>query len=410
MAYLDLQTDFITEQTLEQLARRTNINFLSPGAKVRLILDIVNDKLGAQAQQFDFNTGQAFIRNADGILLDFIGEIFGVSREVSKKSQISKEESNFYFYTLENSFGDINLNEDIIIPAGTVRFYNTEDTSAQQVTYVNTSQIVLPAGQQRVYFSAESEGFGAEFNVGANSLTFHNFKGYADSINRSLLVTNSSAITYGDDEESDENYRFRIQQQAIAGEAANFSAIRLALLAIPGVSDTVRIKYPRGIGTSDWLIKAVTPDVPQRLLDICQEAINQTQAEGAENIAKPPVTIGIQLLFAITYASQLEDNIKNQIKAEIRKNLINYINGLGIGEKLIVDQLKKIILNSDARIESIGEEGSNSDFERINIYKRSAVSNSVVRRTIIDTYRTRANERVIIEPTITAPILISDNN
>lgn len=410
MAYLDLQTDFITEQTLEQLAQRTNITFLSPGAKVRMILDIVNDKLGIQAEQFDFNTGQAFIRNADGILLDFIGEIFGVSRYVSKKSVITKEEKNFFFYTLENSFGDINLGQDIIIPVGAVKLYNSDDVNAERVTYVNTKQIVLPAGEQRVYFDAESEGFGSEFNVGANTLTFHNYKGYADSINRSLLVGNSAAITYGDDEETDENYRFRIQQQAIAGEAANFSAIRLALLSIPGVSDTVRIRYPRGIGTADWLIKAVTPDTPQRLLDICQEAINNTQAEGMENLSKAPVIIGLQLSFPITYTSQLDDNIKNQIKVEVRKNIINYVNNLGIGEKLVLDQVKKVILNSDSRIESIGPEGSQADFERANIYKRSAVSESVVRRTILDGYKTRANERVIIEPSIASPIIITDNN
>lgn len=410
MAYLDLQTDFITEQTLEQLAQRTNINFLSPGSKVRLTLDIINDKLGIQADQFDINTGQSFIRNASGVLLDFIGEIFGVPRYVSRKSEISKEEKNFYFYTLENNFGDINLNQDVIIPAGTVRIYNTDDSTIQKITYINTTQIVLPAGEQRVYFSAESEGFGAEYNAGANSLSRHNFKGYADSVNQSLLVTNSAAITYGENEESDENYRFRIQQQAIAGEAANFSAIRLALLGTPGISDVVRIKYPRGIGTADWLIKAVTPDVPQRLIDIAQEAISETQAEGLENLAKSPVIIGLQLIFSLTYRTQLEDNIKTQIKAEVRKNIINYVNNLGIGEKLIIDQLKKIILNSDNRIESIGAEDTSADFSKINIYKRSPVSESVVRRTILDTYRTKPNERVIIEPSIASPIVITDNN
>lgn len=410
MAYLDLQTDFITEETLQQLAQRTNINFLSPGAKVRLTLDIINDKLGVQAQQFDVNTGQSFIRNANGLLLDFIGEIFGVGRNISKKSEISKEEKNFFFYTLENNFGDINLNEDVIIPSGTVRIYNSDDSSVQKITYVNTTQIVLPAGEKRVYFSAESEGFGADYNVGANSLVRHNFKGYADSVNQSLLVSNSAAITYGEDEETDENYRFRIQQQAIAGEKANFSAIRLALLGTPGVSDVVRIKYPRGIGTTDWLIKAVTPDVPQRLIDIAQSAIDDTQAEGLENLAKSPVIIGLQLIFSISYRTQLEDNIKTQIKAEMRKNIVSYVNNLGIGEKLVIDQLKKIILNSDSRIESIGSEDTSADFNKINIYKRSPVSESVVRRTILDTYRTKANERVIIEPSIASPIVITDNN
>jgi uncharacterized phage protein gp47/JayE len=410
MAFLDLDTNFITQKTLEELAQRTNVTYLSPGAKVRLILDIVNDKLGQQANQFDLNTGRAFIRNADGALLDYVGEIFGTQRELSQKSEISSEEKNFYFYTLESDFGSINLGQDIIIPAGGVRIFNSSRNDVKQVVYINTEDIILTGSESRVYFSAEAEGLGADYNIGSNTLTQHDFRGYADALNRSLLVSNDSAITYGESEESDENYRFRIQQQAISGEAANFSAIRLAILAVPGVSDVVRIRYPRGIGTADWLIKAVTPEVPGRLISTCQSAISEVEGSGLENLAKAPVTIGTQLIFALTYRTQLEENVKTQIKTEVRKNLINYINNLGIGERLVIDQLKRIILNADNRIESIGEEGSSADFSKINIFKRSAISDSVVRRTIIDTYRTKSNERVIVEPTISAPIVITDNN
>ena len=410
MAYLDLNKDFITEQTLEQLAQKSNISFLSPGAKIRLILDIVNEKLSLQADQFDLNTGKSFIRNANGVLLDFIGELFGVQRVKAQKAEVSKEEKNFYFYTFEQTFGDINIGQDIVIPAGSVRVYNTEDNSSEVITYVNTEQIILPAGERIAYFSAESEGLGANFNVGANSLVFHNFKGYADSTNRSLLVSNTASITYAEDEETDENFRFRIQQQTLAGEAANFSAIRLALLSVPGVSDVFRIRYPRGIGTTDWLIKAVTPVVPQRLIDTCQAAIESTQAEGMENLAKAPVIIGLELRFSITYRNRLENSVKDQIKIDIRKNITSYVNNLAIGEKLVIDQIKKNILNSDNRIESIGSEDTGLDFEKINIYKRSAISNSVVRRSIISDYRTKNNERVIIEPDLETPIVITDNN
>lgn len=410
MAYLDLDKNFITEQTLEELAQKTNISFLSPGAKVRLILDIVNEKLSLQANQFDVNTGKSFIRNAEGVLLDFIGELFGVQRIKSQKAEVSREEKNFYFYTLEESFGDLNIGEDIVIPPGSVKIYNTEEENIEVISYVNTEEIRLPADQRIVYFSAESEGLGGNFNVGANSLVFHNFKGYADSLNRSLLVSNEASITYAEDEESDENFRFRIQQQTLAGEAANFSAIRLALLSIPGVSDVFRVRYPRGIGTTDWLIKAVTPIVPQRLIDTCQAAIDNTQAEGMENLAKPPVLIGLELRFSITYRSRLEDFVKDQIKNDLRKNIITYVNSLAIGEKLVLDQIKKIILNSDNRIESIGSEDTDTDFNAINIYKRFSTSNSVVRRSLVGDYKTRNNERVVVEPNLEAPILITDNN
>jgi uncharacterized phage protein gp47/JayE len=410
MGYLDLTTTFIDEESLQQLAEYSNVNFLSPGAKARILLDIVNDKLSIQARQFDLNTGKAFIRNADGILLDYIGEIFGLQRRVPVRSQVTAAENNFYLYTLEADFGSINLGADINIPRGALRVYNTEDRDAETITYVNTEDVFLPAGETRVYFSAEALDTGSNANVGANSLVFHNYNGYADSINRSLLVSNGSSITYGEEEESDENYRFRIQQQAISGEAANFSALRLALLSIPGVSDVLRIRYPRGIGTSDWLIKAVTPEVPQSLIDTCQTVIDETQAEGTENLAKAPVTIGMELGFSVTYRSVLDDNSKTQIKNEIIRNITNYVNNLAIGEKPIIDQIKKTILNTDNRIESLGDPDSSADFRRVNIYKRSATSDSVVRRAIIGDYNTKSNERVIVEPSVATPIAITDNN
>jgi hypothetical protein len=76
----------------------------------------------------------------------------------------------------------------------------------------------------------------------------------------------------------------------------------------------------------------------------------------------------------------------------------------------VIDQVKKIILNSDSRIESLGDENSVSDFNKVNLYKRSDASDSVVRRTLVDTYRTKPNERVIVETSIASPIVITDNN
>jgi len=410
MALLDLNVDFITEQTIQSLADNTNITHLSPGSKARLLLDIINDKLGIQANQFDANTGKAFIRNASGLLLDFIGEIYGVPRQLKTKPRISKEERNFYLYTFQNNFGEINNSEPINIPAGNIAIYNTDNPDEKQIVYTNTENITLPALENIVYFSAAAQGMGTDYNIGSNTMTYHDFTNYADSINQTLLVNNDASVVAALDDESDDNYRFRIQQQTLAGEAANYTAIRLNLLSVAGISDAVRMQYPRGIGTSDWLIKSVTPEVPQRLLDIAQQAIDDKAADGMENLAKAPVTIGVQLVFSITYRSLLEDSVKNLIKNNVRTQLISYINNLDIGESLVIDQLVKIVLNADDRILSMGVTSSSANFERINIYKRSALSNSKVRRTIIKDYVALANERVIVEPTIIDPVIISDNN
>jgi len=410
MAYLDLTTEFITEETLRFLEENTNITYLSTGSKARLILDIINNKLGEQAAQFDENVGQAFIRNANGVLLDYIGEIFGVERKLRKKAEVSSEERNFYFYTLENSFGDINAGQAFTIPVGGVEVYNTTSNDETQISYVNSEEIYFSPTERVVYFSAVSSGYGSDYNVGSNSLQYHDFNGYADSVNRTLQVNNSAAIVYAEDDETDTNYRFRIQQQTIGSEAGNTSSIRLNILSIAGVSDVVRIPYLRGIGTVDWLIKGLSPEVPERLISLCQSAIDEKQSSGMENYARAPITIGAQFIFSVTYRSRLEDSTKDQIKTTIRKNVISYVNNLDIGENLVIDQVLKVILNSDDRILSVGDVNSTSNFERINLYKRSNLSTSKIRTSIFKDYNTKQDERVIIEPTLIDPIVISDNN
>jgi len=409
MALLNLNTELITEKTLRELSDNTNITYLSPGSKARLLLDIINDKLGIQADQFDKNLGQAFIRNASGTLLDYIGEIFGVQRELKQKAEVLKEEGNFYFYTLKNNFGAINNSEDIYIRPRQVEIYDTIEDGKRRVVYVNTETIVLKADKNKVFFSAEAKETGENSNVGSGTMIYHNFKNYADILNQTLLVNNAVSVTYGKNDESDDNYRFRIQQQTIAGEAGNYSAIRLALLSVAGIADVVRVKYPRGVGTSDWLIRSVTPEVPEKQLDLAQQAIEKVEAAGLENKAAAPYSVGTKLEFSLSYIGELKDEEKNLIKRAVKRKLVEYINNLNIGDALILDQLVRIVLTTDERIESMGDPNSISNFKRITLFKRSKYGNSIIKRTISKDYITKYNERIIVEPTITDPIIIGDN-
>ena len=47
---------------------------------------------------------------------------------------------------------------------------------------------------------------------------------------------------------------------------------------------------------------------------------------------------------------------------------------------------------------------------KINIFKRSALSTTKIKRSIFKDFKAKTNERVIVEPTIIDPVIISDNN
>ena len=410
MEYLDLNTDVIIQQAIERLNESTNFSFLSAGSKVRALIDIMGEEIGLTAEEFDANIGNAFLRGATGQLLDYIGEIYGMERLQPQKAEVFEEEENFLLYTLEPTFGDINNGDAIIIPKGSMRISNTSAVTDESVIYTNSNDVILNPYDSQQYFAAESLLPGEASNVGSSTLNFHDFLNYADSSRRSLLVTNEQAITYGRDPEIDDNYRYRIQQEKISSEAGNSTAIRLALLQIPGVADIRRLKYQRGIGTVDWLIQSTSPTVSDGLILECQRSIDENQSEGLSNIAKSPVNIGVEMFFSLTYKRALEDADKERIKSEVRSKIADLINNLAIGEDLIRDQVVRVVLNSSNEIESMGDVGSNENFSAIYLYKRSPVSNSVIRRTLTGDYRAQEDQRIILEPSVEAPIIIRDNN
>jgi uncharacterized phage protein gp47/JayE len=410
MQYLDLNTQVIVDDALQRLNEYTNLTFLSPGSKARLLVEVLGEEIGREAEEFDRNTGAALIRGASGVLLDYIGEIYGLPRLQEEKAEVFSQEENFSFYTLEPNFGELNNGDDIIIGVGAVSLFNTNTVSPEQVVYKNTEEIVLSKNENRVFFGAEAAGAGENSNIGAASLVFHDFSNYTDSLSNTLLTSNSQSIVYGRDQESDENYRYRIQKEKISAEAGNETAIRLNILLVPGVSNIVRIPYSRGIGTTDWLIKSTSTLVSGQLVDTVQQSIDQKQSSGTSNIAKSPNIIGLEVKFPITYKTSLEDSDKEKIKAEVRKNVSDYVNNLEIGESLIVDQVVKVVLNSSDEIESMGDPNSSENFSSIFIYKRSGLSTSVIRKSLTSDYRTKQYERVILEPGVQTPIVIRDNN
>lgn len=410
MEFLDLKTQDIVSNALQKLNDFTNFTFLSPGSKARLLVDIISEEVGLQAEQFDSNIALGFLRKAQGTTLDAIAEIYGMERLPEVKSEVTAAEQNFMLYTLSLNFGAINNGADIVIQPGELVFSNTIDQSSGSIIYVNTDQIVLKNTDTKTYFSAQSLIAGSQANAGAGTLNHHTFTKYADALNRSLLVTNVNTISYGRDRETDDNFKYRIQKEKISSEAGNETAIRLALLVIPGIADVIRLPYVRGIGTADWLISSTSVAVSQELLDVAQQEIDKKQSSGMSNLAKAPVLIGAEFIFSLSYKGQLETNQKDKIKSDIKKNISDYVNNLQIGETLVLDQIVKIILNSSDLIESMGDSNSSENFKNVFLYKRSGLSNLLTRKTLTTDYAARTNERVVLETTIENPVVIIDNN
>lgn len=392
----------ILGDVLFDVASSTNITRNSPGAKMRALAEAVSRKMGRMWSQFDLNMTQAFVDGAEGQFLNFLGDIVGLQRLGERPAVVSSLDRNIKFFVESGTFNDIHASA-ILIPAGTIISTNNNGQGVRYRVPVNT---VLPSGASEAYVSVESVTTGANGNVGAKQLIFHNFTAYDDNANDSLKVTNDGDIVSGQDLEIDSNYRFRIVNRVIESQGANPTAVRLAALVVPGVADVVLLPFNRGIGTYDLLIKSVVPSIPDTLVANVQESIDNTTSHGISAKAAPPREVGISLNATITLKTPASLEEQQTIITAATNNVTTYINGLDIGEEFLQQEVLEQILVTSPNIRRVGS--LTQPFDKVFIYRDSRLEDNKVRSTLLTDLAPESDERIIVENTSAGntPILI----
>jgi hypothetical protein len=409
MAFFERSLAELNRLALEDLVEKTNISQLSPGAKARAILESVNRRLNSAYKTFDSNLAQALLSGATGPFLDLLGDVFNVQRLQQEAAITTTGEQNLNFFVLTGTFGDINSNNNILIPAGTI-ISNEEitDDTTDATRYLLLEDVILPATSSQVFASAEAVDTGSSFNTAIDTLQFHNFTNYTDTANSTLKATNSAAIVTGKDIESDTNYKFRISQQTTSSEKANLTAIRLASLSVPGVADILIDRYARGIGTFDVIIRSIAPRVSSALVRTVQTAIDEVEAIGDRGLARAPEEVGLEIRYSLLYRENLADDDKALLEVATANAVEGYVNNLAIGEDFIINEVVQRVLEIDDRIKNIGQ--ANKPLDDIFEYRDSEVQDNRVRRTLLGDRIAEANQRIIIEESIPNPIIVRSNN
>lgn len=377
---------------LTDIINSTNLTRVSPGSLTRALAESTSRKMGRMWSQFDLNMTQAFLDGAEGQYLNFFGNMFGISRFGEEPARIASQDRLVKFYVDSGVFGNINSLNSIIIPAGTNITTGPSGTGTSFRTVVAT---VLPANQSSAYVSAESARTGSVTNVGARQLRFHDFNNYTDSANGTLRVVNEAEINSARDIESDTNYRFRLANALLSTEQANGISVRIAALSVPGVADIVSLPFHRGIGTYDLLIKSVTPNVTPGLVGAVQEAINTTTAHGIIGLARGPIEVGISLIGTLKLRRAVSPQEESNIISAVTQNIVTYINGLDIGEEMIVNAMIERVLSSSELIKNVGT--TSKPFDNLFKYQPSRLNDNKVRSTLINDLSPQIDERIIVE-------------
>jgi uncharacterized phage protein gp47/JayE len=234
----------------------------------------------------------------------------------------------------------------------------------------------------------------------AGVFTRHNFTNYQDSRFGSLLVTNNYGLIGGRDQEDDDSYRYRINLKLHARGGAAEADLRLAILTIPGVQDLI---LDRKAGTFLLYVYGISPSVPVSLLQTVQQAIDERTAFPMTGTAVVPDLVGISLNTTVKVASTVSAADRAGVLSTAQTAAENYINNLGVGDPLILNELADRILSSDTRIQDIGD--PNQPLQNIFIW-RSRLDGTRYSRYLISNYTPVLGERIVVESIASAIQLV----
>lgn len=384
--------DKILGEILSDVVSNTVITRSSPGSKMRSLAEAVSRKLGRMYARFDVNMALAFINGSNGRYLDYIGAILNVARLGETKARTTSTDLNLQFYVDVGTFGTINGTNSINLPSGTII---STQPRGQGILYRLPIGVILASDQSSTFIPAEAINAGATGNVGKNSLIYHDFTNYTDSLNGTLKVRNVSDILTGQPVETDANYRFRIASKVLSSEAANATAIRVAALSVPGVAEVVELPQARGVGTFELLVQATTSDTPASLISAVQTALDQTKAHGIIAVAKAPVDIGISMTGSVKFRKALPTNEEATILDTITRNVSSYINNLNIAEDFIVNEVVERVMATSDFIKDLGIPGQ--PFDTLFVWRPSRLEDNKVSSTLIGNYTPRSDEKVSVE-------------
>lgn len=399
-------TDKIVNKIISELNRNSSFSAFQPGQKLRAIIDAFAIELGEAYQVFDFNIASSLISGASGQFLDSIGDLYGVKRKSAQSVISSAATETIKFYAPSGkTFGDLNSGQNIVIPAGTI--IQTGPQAARPTRYFVKASTTLPSGSSAFFVTVESQQKGELATVGENSLTSHNFTNYLDVANNSLRVVNVKSITYAQNDESDNDFKYRIINSFTTNEAANQTALRLAALSIPGVSDAIIKEFAYGAGTCELIIVGQSAKVHNVIIEAVQEKVNQVKAMGTSVIVRGPREIGVELEVKLNFVDEITEDIKTATRTRVSENLKYFFDSTELGKTITFQQILQVILSTDSRISKVG--GPNGIFNYIYLYRPSFVSNETYRRKFPisnEVIQLEKDEKLLTEFSIINPIVI----
>lgn len=339
------------DNVIKFITDKTGISNIVPGSIAYQIAQAIAFESFQQEIKMDRMFENNSILNSVDLHLDNIGEnFFGISRKKELPPFISTSMKCLKFYVSgSRSFGSINGNNDITIPAGTII---SGTTGGNAVRFSVSQTIVFPATEYEGYVNATLLQ-GPNSAIMSNVLTTHNFTNYSDYQNKSLLVTNSLPILTGREKETDEDYRYRISNALRSFNQANIDGVLAVARSVQGVSNAKCYQAQDGAGTFTLYVQGITPITSDDVINDVELAILQECATPwcDFNVCKHDY-LGVSLSVEISLITTSTITNKEQFAETIKTNIESYINNFNDYNLYFID-LKRQILNISTDIADV---------------------------------------------------------
>jgi uncharacterized phage protein gp47/JayE len=338
------------------------------GSTAGALLEIAASANSDIHRQIDILQRNLFVSTATGDALDGIGELLGVSRGAALRAF---DDSRNVRVRIDPAVGEgagifvrtripshvIDQNPDTLTSSGfTIREGTTLSTNSG-TTYTTVHPVTLSGDDTEAFVGVIATGTGNSFNVSTGELRNHDLKTFQPElalISDFVLVENRMPITTGRFTETDDDYRLRIVNAIFTTQAANSTAIINSALSVPGVRNAIYLPFSSGLHSFSVVIETTDPIVSTGLVNAAQQAVNSVVAAGNRGMVTRPIYKGLEAKVGLRYRARAD---RPHIRQNARRAAVDYINGIGLGEEFILNELIQ-------RIMDVSEDLLDTQFQR----------------------------------------------
>jgi uncharacterized phage protein gp47/JayE len=147
------------------------------------------------------------------------------------------------------------------------------------------------------------------------------------------------------DDETDDNFRYRITNQCLTLATSNETAIKLTALTTEGVNDVILKPYSMGAGSFTVIVLSDKDVTSTDILENVKKRLQNVHGYGIRyNVVNPTLTY-VSIKHKIYLSDKISDIEKQEIRYNVQLALIEYLSNLKIGENIMTDKITQVIMN-----------------------------------------------------------------